>query len=53
MVLCPSQGKNEYEGKFVDKIYKCKKKMWILTNEEETERKKAVRSYLVVNSGFI
>lgn len=46
--LCPSQGKLEFEERFVDEIYKAKKKLWQLAAEESAERKKALRSYLIV-----
>lgn len=46
--LCPSQGKSEFEARFVDEIYKAKKKLWLLEAEANDGKKKALRSYLSV-----
>ena len=48
MRLCPSQGKGEFEERFVEEIYRAKKKLWHITVEEKEEEKKLLRSYLIV-----
>lgn len=51
MRLCPSQGKGEFEERFVEEIYRAKKKLWHITVEEKEEEKKLLRSYLIVRLG--
>lgn len=50
--LCPSQGKGEFEERFVEEIYKAKKKLWHVESEANEDKKKALRSYLIVRPGL-